>query len=284
MRRLPSQIFVCLLLLALRRGCQNCPSGRESNSTGTDRLIAFTRAAFIPRFETSPDRLSWSLENENDLDQEARRDAATVASHRLPAAFVGMIDCAASVVRAQDTVTGAFEGHVTSSQTGDPIKGATVEIVNQQTGISLKVETDYRGGFYLGLLIPGSYVVRVSSAGFQTREVPERIRITYAGEVVPIPVQLDPAPPVGTAAPAPTPPLTVEDTDIRSTITRIDGRRTGSFTQEEVSTLPLGGGTITRSFDELALLLPGVAPPPQTLGSVAGPGVGAASDLRDSFR
>src|SRR4029078_4102398 len=34
------------------------------------------------------------------------------------------------------------------------------------------------------------------------------------------------------------------------------------------------GNTITRSFDELALLVPGVAPPPQTIGDVAGPRVG----------
>ena len=48
-------------------------------------------------------------------------------------------------------------------------------------------------------------------------------------------------------------------------------------------TLPLGGTTITRSFDELALLLPGVAPPPQTLGSVAGPGVGAGVGSAGQF-
>ncbi len=34
-------------------------------------------------------------------------------------------------VSAQDTVTGAFEGIVTSSQTGQPITGATALIVNQ---------------------------------------------------------------------------------------------------------------------------------------------------------
>jgi hypothetical protein len=50
-----------------------------------------------------------------------------------------------------------------------------------------------------------------------------------------------------------------------------------------VTTLPLGGITISRSFDELALLLPGVAPPPQTLGSVAGPGVGAGVGSAGQF-
>ncbi len=38
-----------------------------------------------------------------------------------------------------------------------------------------------------------------------------------------------------------------------------------------------------RSFDQLALLLPGVAPPPQTLGSVAGPGVGSGVGTAGQF-
>jgi hypothetical protein len=175
---------------------------------------------------------------------------------------------------AQDTVTGAFEGTVKDSQTGNPLKSADVEIINQQTGIVYKLRTDYRGTFFQGLLTPGNYLVRVSYPGYQTREVPERLGISHTGEVVPVPVALDPAPAVGTATPVPTPALTVADTDIRGSIDRTDGRRSGSFKEEEVSTLPLGASTFARSFDELALLLPGVAPPPQTLGSVAGPGVG----------
>ena len=80
-------------------------------------------------------------------------------------------------VQAQDTLTGAFEGNVTNSQTGAPLKGAAVEIINQQTGIVIRLETDYRGRFYQGLLAPGNYVVRASYSGYQTREVPERLRI-----------------------------------------------------------------------------------------------------------
>ena len=191
--------------------------------------------------------------------------------------------CVSRFAKGQDTVTGAFEGHVTNSQTGAELKGATVEIVNQQTGIIIRLETDYRGTFFQGLLIPGNYLVRVSMPGYQTREVPERLRIVNTGEVVPVPVALDPAAAAGAATPAPTPALTVADTDIRSSIIRIDGRRIGSFADEEVVTLPLGAITITRSFDQLALFLPGVAPPPQTLGSGAGPGVGAGVGSAGQF-
>src|SRR5205807_2584013 len=116
-------------------------------------------------------------------------------------------------VQAQDTLTGAFEGNVTNSQNGAPLKGADVEIINRQTGVVIKLQTDYRGRFYQGLLAPGNYAVRVSMPNYQTREVPERLRITNIGEVVPVPVELDPAPVAGAATPTPTPALTVDDTD-----------------------------------------------------------------------
>jgi len=187
------------------------------------------------------------------------------------------------LANAQDTVTGAFEGIVSDSQTGVALKGALVEIINQQTNLTFILSTDYRGRFFQGLLLPGIYTVRVSMPNYQTKQVLQRLRITYTGEVVPVPVALDPQSAAVTPTAAPTPPLAVEDTDIRASIVTSDGRRSGSFSEEEVVTLPLGGTTITRSFDELALLLPGVAPPPQTLGSVAGPGVGAGVGSAGQF-
>jgi len=177
---------------------------------------------------------------------------------------------------AQDTVTGAFEGVISDSQTGAALKGALVEIINEQTGVAISLRSDFRGRFYQGLLIPGVYRIRVSTTGYETREVLQRLKITYTGEVVPVPVALDPvsALPPGT----PVPPTTaavpvVEDTEVRSSIITTDARRSGSFGEEEVSALPLRTNS-SRTFDDLALLLPGVLPPPQTLGSVAGPGLG----------
>src|SRR6266850_3363921 len=186
---------------------------------------------------------------------------------------------AANHVAAQDTVTGAFEGTVTDSQTGASLKGAAVQITNQQTGLTYTLQTDNRGTFYQGLLLPGIYKFQVALKGYQTREVLQRLKITYTGEVVPVPVSLEPASAttaVATATPA------VEDTDIPSGINRQDGHRSGSFSEEAVTALPLGPHS-SRSFDELSLLVPGVAAPPQTLGSVAGPGVGAGVGSAGQF-
>ena len=177
-------------------------------------------------------------------------------------------------VFAQDTVTGAFEGIISDSHTGTALKSALVEITNQQTGLTITLHTDFRGRFYQGLLTPGIYRIRVSAPNYEPREVLQQLKITYTGEVVPVPVALDPAPLAPPPIVVPTPVLAHEDTEIRASIITTDARRSGSFTKEEVSTLPLGAMTFARTFDELALLLPGVLPPPQTLGSVAGPGVG----------
>jgi len=202
-----------------------------------------------------------------NLDEALKRTLPIAAALALLLVFQ-------SVTPAQDTVTGAFEGTISDSQTGVPLKGATVEIINQETGVIINVRADFRGRFFQGLLIPGIYRIRVSTPGYQTREVLQRLKITYTGEVVPVPVALDPAPATPAPAGTPTPAPAVSDTDVRASIITIDARRSGSFSAEEISALPLGGATFARTFDELALLLPGVAPPPQTMGSVAGPGVG----------
>src|SRR5215470_1095988 len=182
---------------------------------------------------------------------------------------------------AQDTVTGGFQGWVRHSQTDAPVKGALVEIVNEATGLTFSLHTDYQGRFYQGLLLPGVYQIRVSLPGFQTKRLIQRLRITNTGQVVPVPISLEPESTAGPSTSAAG--STVEDNDIRVTIETTDGRRLGSFNEKEVETFPLTKSLITDTFDALALLLPGVSPPPQTVGGVAGPGVGAGVGTSGQF-
>src|ERR1051326_8605639 len=79
------------------------------------------------------------------------------------------------LANAQDTVTGAFEGIVSDSQTGVRLRGAAVTIVNDQTGISISLRTDFRGRFFQGLLLPGIYTITISLPGYQTRAVRQRL-------------------------------------------------------------------------------------------------------------
>lgn len=204
--------------------------------------------------------------------------------------------------RAQDTVTGAFEGTV-KSRTGEPIAGAAVQFVNQLTGVPIAKRSDSQGRFYQGLLPPGTYTIKVSAQNFQTREIELRLLATRSNSVVPVPVVLDPiaaattatttptptaSPTTGTATTTPTTPQpsttsAEEDRSILADINTTDARRGGAFTDKEVSTLPIGSRTLVRSFDELALLLPGVAAPPQAVGSGTGPGVGSGVGTSGQF-
>jgi hypothetical protein len=217
----------------------------------------------------------------------------------------------------QDTVTGAFEGTVTDSRTGSPIARARVEFISQQTGVSIVKLTDSQGRFYQGLLPPGTYTIRAAAAGFDPGETVQRLLGMRTGEVVPVPIVLDPASPSTTPTPAPaptatttttnpqpspatspstiptstpttpnpaaTPQHTAAETDVRASVNAKDARRGGAFTEAEVLGLPLGGKTLTRTFDELALYLADVALPPQTIGGGSGPGVGAGVGTSGQF-
>ncbi|HEV3470936.1 MAG TPA: carboxypeptidase regulatory-like domain-containing protein [Pyrinomonadaceae bacterium] len=197
---------------------------------------------------------------------------------------------------AQDTVTGAFEGTVRDNRTGAPIAGAAVEFINQETGLSVVKLSDSQGRFFQGLLPPGTYTIRATAAGYEPGETVQRLLATRTGEVVPVPINLDPATPAGTATPTPTatpaapgvpapaaPPRTAAETDVRGGIVTKDARRGAAFTEAEVTGLPLGSTTLTRTFDELALFLNDVALPPQTLGGGSGPGVGAGVGTSGQF-
>jgi hypothetical protein len=187
---------------------------------------------------------------------------------------------------AQTTVTGAFAGTVTDRARA-PVRNAVVEIRNLKTGHTFTPPVDHKGIFSQDRLPPGRYVISVRAPGYISVVKRQRLKVLVPNQVIPIPITLDAegfTPPTTAARPTPTAPpplLTVVpaadpdgDESIVADLNRTDARLAGDFSEEEVALLPLGAATFTRSYDELALLLPGVAPPPQTPGDVAGPGVG----------
>ncbi len=205
--------------------------------------------------------------------------------------LVGWLSCAPALATIpQDPVTGAFEGHVTNLQTNAPIPGAVVQFINQTTEVPVARRADAQGFFYQGLLQPGVYLIRARATGFKPYEAQQALYATRNNRVIPIPIQMEPEtvvattpnapPPVATATPAAAP---IEREEVPPELTATDGRRAGAFSDTEVSKLPLGGVTLTRSFDELALLTPGVALAPQSIGNGTGPGVGAGVGTSGQF-
>ena len=109
------------------------------------------------------------------------------------------------------------------------------------------------------------------------------------GEVVPVPIALEPRASTVTSGSTTNPvaPLpSAENTDVRGQINTLDAQRGGAFTDAEIGELPLGGTTLTRTFDELALLVAGVVLPPQPIGAgngTVGPGIGAGVGTSGQF-
>jgi hypothetical protein len=66
---------------------------------------------------------------------------------------------------------------------------------------------------------------------------------------------------------------TAESTAQAQLVNLRDTSRALNFSQREILSLPIGGSSYMRSFDELMLLVSGVSPPPYTPG-VRGPGIG----------
>ena len=209
-------------------------------------------------------------------------------------------------VLAQGPVNGGFEGKVIEKGTGKPLAGAVVQFINNANGFQTAKKSDQNGTFRQDTLQPGVYLIKVTLNSYKTKEISQELYATRSNALVPVPVELekeetvavittpDPTPvvtdtdkpPVATTSPTPmiAPAVTQNkissDTDAGA---NLNPRRDAAFNANLVSTLPLGGTTLTRSFDELALLAPGVAPPPQAIGNSVGPGVGGGVGTSGQF-
>jgi hypothetical protein len=75
-----------------------------------------------------------------------------------------------SLLYAQGETTSAILGQATDSS-GAAIPDAAVTITNRDTGLTRTVRTDAAGRFNFPQLLPGSYSVRATAAGFEAQQV-----------------------------------------------------------------------------------------------------------------
>lgn len=191
-------------------------------------------------------------------------------------------------VKAQDTLTGAFEGRVYNKDTNAPIPDAIVRFTNQTTNVPNAKRSDSEGRFYQGLLNPGVYIIEVNVQGYKPYRGVQALVATRQNTVQPAPIPLEPENNVATTTPSPDPQAVTKQDKVTTDKDKVslgagDARRDGAFTENQVSSLPLGNRTYTRTFDELALLLPGVTESPQTVGNGTGPGIGAGVGSSGQF-
>ena len=185
---------------------------------------------------------------------------------------------------AQTQTTGAIQGLVYESGTKAPVPKASVRVVKEGNGLVRTALTNAEGVYYVGMLPPGFYTVSATCEGYEndpqsiTGGFPIRLSRTNLVQPPPITLRKTGAPP---PAPAPAPASgATDDSAAERLVNTLNAARGGNFDQRQLNALPLPG---VRTFESLAFLLPGVAPPPQPLGGTVGPGIGPGIGTAGQF-
>ena len=172
-----------------------------------------------------------------------------------PASLMVWLFLVAAMPGFAQQVTGTISGRVTDSS-GAVIPGTTVQVQNVETGLARSVQTDAGGRYEARNLPVGSYTITVQQAGFRT-EVRSGVTLTVASEVV-----VNFALSVGEVQERVE--VTAEAPAIETTTVTLSGL----ISQQQIRDLPLNG----RSFDDLALLTPGVVNQTNADGGISGHG------------
>ena len=194
-------------------------------------------------------------------------------------------------VSGQSNVSGRFFGVVRDKVTRSVIPDATATFKNLRTGSLTTARSGADGQFSYAPLPPDDYEIEVKADGYLPRMQRQILTAMQPTPVEPIPFDL--VKETIAANPTPVPPTT-DNTNLQPTPTptapptetesiSLNPSRGAAFDIRSVQGLPLGGTTLTRTFDELAFLVPGVYLPPQAIGNTVGPGIGGGVGTSGQF-
>lgn len=189
-----------------------------------------------------------------------------------------------AAAHAQTQTTGALQGLVYESGTKAPIARASIRVVKEGNGLVRTAISNAEGVYFVGMLPPGFYTVSATCEGYESD--PQSItggfpiRLSRTNLVQPPPITLRKTGAAAPAAPAPAAGAATDDSAAERLVNTLNAARGGNFDQRQLNALPLPG---VRTFESLAFLLPGVAPPPQPLGATVGPGIGAGIGTAGQF-
>lgn len=173
----------------------------------------------------------------------------------------------------QTQTTGSIRGVVVDAATGKPVANATITVTNDETGIQSKERADSEGKYTVSLLPPGDYTIAAAAQGYDGDSFKGfAVYVTTEGFLKAPPFALRS---IGTQSTTPSPS---EGGAIL--VNTVNATRGGNFDTHQLLSLPLPA---IRTFDHLAFLLPGVAPPPLAIGSTVGPGIGPGVGTSGQF-
>src|SRR5260370_1898652 len=156
-------------------------------------------------------------------------------------AFGFLLSALVAPARAQLSTSGTITGTVTDAS-GAVVPQATVEIINEGTGVRTSTQTNSDGSFAMPGLVVGNYTVTISKQGFQT--------YTEKG------ITLHPAT-VTTVNAVVKVGEVVQEITVAAAATQVQtstNEVSSEVSQEQVETLPLNG----RNYQSLSALMPGV--------------------------
>jgi hypothetical protein len=177
------------------------------------------------------------------------------------------------LAKAQNSASGTLTG-VILDETGQPLAQAIVTIINKENGNTASARTDATGTYRFVFKPAGLYKVLAEKDDFISSSIESFVVQLNKTNIIKLPdITLRRVPVVSPNQPRPATTTDSKESVPESLVNLSDASRGGNFSQREFDALPIGGGTTMRTFDDYALLLPGVAPPPYTPG-VRGPGIG----------
>jgi Carboxypeptidase regulatory-like domain len=193
-------------------------------------------------------------------------------------------------VYAQTQNTGAIQGRVFEVGSLAPLPDAVVTITNEQIEYSRTTLTDKDGTYLVQILPAGTYRIVAQKQGYENDSDPRNSTITNFLIHITNTERADQPPPIAlrktttATAPAPTPPTTPTpprtESDVALLANTTNATRGQNFDERFLLSLPLPG---VRTFDDLAFLAPGVAPPPLAIGINVGPGIGPGVGTSGQF-
>jgi hypothetical protein len=192
----------------------------------------------------------------------------------------------------QGQTNGAIQGRAYEVGTDAPVAGVVITVRNQDNGLERTTITGSDGTYVITTLPPGLYYMTATSKDYVSDPIENfPVRLGKTNQVQPppfamrkvnapvqnLPVQPDPSKP-GKQNSGQT--SQTEGNDVEQLTNTANATRSNNFDSRQIVGLPLPG---TRTFDDLAFLASGVAPPPQPIGTILGPGVGAGVGTSGQF-
>src|SRR5437867_1491382 len=179
---------------------------------------------------------------------------------------VGLLAVVCPRAHAQSVTFGQFLGTVTDSS-GAVVPGATVTIVNKETGVSRTTTTNERGDYLADKLLPGVYELQVALPGFK-KEIATDVRLTSSQKA-----RVDFLLTAGDISDS----VTVTGQSV--TLDTATADRSSTIDEKQITSLPLSGRSLT-VLSELTTGAVGVRFSTDTRFYRDGGGIPAANGLR----